>query len=264
MKWGPNLYSPSALIVGGGGEPSSTAEFPHMAALGYEDTENNETYWGCGGSLISLKFVLTAAHCLNSLHLGPVKYVRLGDLNLRTTDDEADPQDFLVSKTYKHPLYKRPVKYHDIALILLDRAAVITKYVQPACLNINLNTSNNHLVATGWGLLSFQGNAADHLQKLDLYQVNNNDCKKAYEVNRRVLSEGILEQYQICAGYRGRDTCQGDSGGPLQSRTNLRNYYIHGVTSFGKACLLTNSPGVYTRVANYIDWIESIVWPNAK
>ncbi|XP_017781179.1 PREDICTED: serine protease snake-like, partial [Nicrophorus vespilloides] len=124
-KWGPILYEPDK-ILGGGGEPSSTAEFPHMAALGYDDTEHNETYWGCGGSLISLKFVLTAAHCRNSIAFGPVKYVRLGDLNLKTTDDEADPQDFLVTKTYKHPLYKRPIKYHDIALIVIDRAAMIT------------------------------------------------------------------------------------------------------------------------------------------
>ncbi|XP_017783437.1 PREDICTED: serine protease snake-like [Nicrophorus vespilloides] len=235
-----------------------------MAALGYDDTQNNETYWGCGGSLISLKFVLTAAHCLNSVAFGPVKYVRLGDLNLKTTDDEADPQEFLVTKTYKHPLYKRPSKYHDIALIELDRAAVITEFVQPACLYINLNTSHSILIATGWGLLSFQGKTADHLQKLYLHHVNNSDCKKAYDVNHRVLSEGIHEQYQICAGYPRRDTCQGNFGGPLQSFNRFGSFNIHGVMSFGKACLLTNSPGVYTRVANYIDWIEPIVWPNTK
>ncbi|XP_017783436.1 PREDICTED: venom protease-like [Nicrophorus vespilloides] len=262
-KWGPNLYQPDR-ILGGDGDPTSSAEFPHMAALGFEDTENNDTYWGCGGSLISLKFVLTAAHCLYSIQFGPVKYVRLGDLNLRTTDDEADPQDFLVSKTYKHPLYKRPSKYHDIALIVLDRLAVITDFVLPACLNINMNTSNNRLITTGWGLVPFSGIEVDHLQKLNLHHVNNSDCKKAYDVNHRTLSEGIHEQYQICAGYQGKDICQGNSGGPLQSRTRLGNFYIHGVTSFGNACRLTKSSGVYTRVANYIDWIESIVWANTE
>ncbi|XP_017783434.1 PREDICTED: venom protease-like isoform X2 [Nicrophorus vespilloides] len=248
-KWGPILHLPPVRsIIGGSVQPSSTAEFPHMAALGYEDTEKNETYWGCGGSLISLKFVLTAAHCLHTMQFGPIKYVRLGDLNLRATNDDADPQDFLVSKTYGHPLYRSRVKYHDIALIELNRPAVIT----------------NSFTATGWGLLSFHGNAADHLQKSFLRYVNNTECRKSYDVNSRLLSEGVQEKYQICAGFETKDSCQGDSGGPLQSLTELGNYYIHGVTSFGKACLLTNSPVVYTRVANYIDWIEPIVWPNTK
>lgn len=56
---------------------------------------------------------------------------------------------------------------------------------------------------------------------------------------------------------------QGDSGGPLQTKLSLEplQYNVIGVTSFGKACGIANVPGVYTRVSNYIDWIESIVWP---
>lgn len=43
---------------------------------------------------------------------------------------------------------------------------------------------------------------------------------------------------------------------------NQRVYYIIGVTSFGKACGIAGSPGIYTKVYNYLSWIESIVWPN--
>lgn len=35
---------------------------------------------------------------------------------------------------------------------------------------------------------------------------------------------------------------------------------VHGVISFGNNCG-SGLPGVYTRIASYIDWIESIVWP---
>ncbi|KAJ8951770.1 hypothetical protein NQ314_007644 [Rhamnusium bicolor] len=59
----------------------------------------------------------------------------------------------------------------------------------------------------------------------------------------------------------------GDSGGPLQvinveRASSILVYNIVGITSFGKACGLSDSPGVYTRVFNYLSWIENIVWPS--
>lgn len=57
---------------------------------------------------------------------------------------------------------------------------------------------------------------------------------------------------------------QGDSGGPLQIQHPYVNcmYTVMGITSFAKQCGDLNAPGVYTRVYNYLDWIESIVWTN--
>lgn len=54
---------------------------------------------------------------------------------------------------------------------------------------------------------------------------------------------------------------QGDSGGPMQYPNDYDGQYrLVGVTSFGRGCG-TAMPGVYTRVAYYINWIENIVWP---
>lgn len=43
---------------------------------------------------------------------------------------------------------------------------------------------------------------------------------------------------------------------------NQRVFNIIGITSFGRACGIGGFPGVYTRVYNYLSWIEETVWPN--
>lgn len=47
------------------GVPARPKEFPHMAALGYQKSED-PILWQCGGTLISESFVMTAGHCLQS------------------------------------------------------------------------------------------------------------------------------------------------------------------------------------------------------
>lgn len=68
------------------------------------------------------------------------------------------------------------------------------------------------------------------------------------------------EGEEICAGEKdgGRDACQGDSGGPLfcRSVSNLSEWYLAGVVSHGEGCARADEPGVYTRVALFLDWIN--------
>lgn len=71
-----------------------------------------------------------------------------------------------------------------------------------------------------------------------------------------------IEGKQICAGFPegGADSCQGDSGGPFicQSVSNASEYYLAGIVSHGEGCARAHEPGVYSRVALFVDWIETM------
>lgn len=109
--------------------------------------------------------------------------------------------------------------------------------------------------------LFLDGDRSDELLKVSLNIYDNQLCSRGY-ANSRQLRKGIMAS-QLCVGNvgGGRDTCQGDSGGPLQitKQENHCVFYIIGITSFGQTCG-SPVPAIYTRVASYLDWIESIVW----
>ena len=48
----------------------------------------------------------------------------------------------------------------------------------------------------------------------------------------------------------------GDSGGPLLADRLGSGWSVVGVTSFGVECGRPDFPGVYTRVDQYLDWIQ--------
>lgn len=77
------------------------------------------------------------------------------------------------------------------------------------------------------------------------------------EANHPSLTHGLHDS-QLCA--LDSTTCQGDGGGPIftyHSESGVST--LVGVTSWGVGCG-PHLPSVYTRIASYVDWIESVVW----
>ena len=76
-KENPKCSGPHNLIS----RYSDINEFPHMVAIGYNsEKDNTSCVFLCSGSLISAKFVLTAARCLKITNQVP-RIVRLGKVN---------------------------------------------------------------------------------------------------------------------------------------------------------------------------------------
>ena len=61
----------------------------------------------------------------------------------------------------------------------------------------------------------------------------------------------------FCAGYldAAMDACSGDSGGPLVVHYRGTTFLL-GVVSWGEQCAAKGKYGVYTRLANFLSWID--------
>ncbi|KAJ8976561.1 hypothetical protein NQ317_014214 [Molorchus minor] len=250
-------YNSVPLIVGG--EPAEAGEFPFMAAVGFN---SNEQKWRCGGTLISDRYVITAAHCTFSRDAGKPTVVRLGDLDLTTRSDGSEHKDYKITNIIVHPAYEYPKKYNDIALLRTETKIQFTRFIRPACLYTKNEIPDVLATATGWGRTDYAAENSDRLRKVTLDIYDNNLCSKTYQ-KEKDLPNGVSSN-MLCAGEikGGRDTCQGDSGGPLliTKEGNRCKFYIIGVTSFGKSCGQENTPAVYTKISRYVDWIERTIW----
>ncbi|XP_068619542.1 venom serine protease Bi-VSP-like isoform X2 [Battus philenor] len=245
------------------GVDAKLGDFPWMALLGYRERRGSGVRWLCGGSLITSKHVLTAAHCIHG-HENDLYLVRLGELDLAREDEGATPVDVIIKTKIKHEEYNPKSFTNDIGVLVLERDVQFTNLIRPICIPLDSELRarsfvNYNPIIAGWGDTTYRGRPATHLQALQLPVVSNEQCAQAYVKYTVQVIDGRV----LCAGYKdgGKDACQGDSGGPLMqpiwdSKKFVTHFYQIGVVSYGKKCAEAGFPGVYTRVTVFVPWLE--------
>ncbi|XP_041434057.1 serine protease 27-like, partial [Xenopus laevis] len=239
----------SSRIVGGSN--ATDGEWPWQISSGFKGSHI------CGGSVISNRWILTAAHCFEN-SWSPSDYeVQLGAYQLfQTSPNEiiSSVERIIVNSEYVHPSNGA-----DIALLNLTSPITYTKYILPICLPSTSDSFNEGMECwvTGWGTTVYE--AKPHtLQEVMTPLISRASCNQMYHLDSQTsASIEISPSDQICAGFAAgqKDSCQGDSGGPLVCKLQGIWYQIR-IVSWGEGCADKNRPGVYTLVPAYQSWLS--------
>jgi len=247
-----NLLSPpinavSPRIVGGTATPITQTPWQVSVTAG-------RTL--CGGSLINVDWVVTAAHCVAGVDPTSIAvYSGVDQLSQRSSENRSSVTNVVI-----HPNWNGTIFLADIALLQLSAPVKLSDRVQLISLPSNVDPAiwpaqGVSAVVSGWGTTAFNETVSNQLNSATVSILAGpgiNLCGS--------YGSSFQANDDICAGASsgGVDTCQGDSGGPLVV-TEGGIPLLAGVTSVGNECGLPSFPGIYTRLTTYADWIRGIV-----
>ena len=229
---------PTPRIVGGA--ETVPGEYPFMVSL-----HLNGSHW-CGGSLIASDQVLTAAHCVESGAPASSYDAVIG----RHAQSSNIGESIRVEEITIHPSYNTFTLDSDLAILKLATRSNAPTIEVATSADAELFAPGTNATVIGWGRLTAGGTSPDRLQEVTVPIVSN------AVANAPGSYDGAVTHNMLAAGRTGRDSCQGDSGGPLLVDNGSGGLLQAGIVSWGIGCGDAGFPGIYTRVENFITFIN--------
>jgi secreted trypsin-like serine protease len=245
------------------GTSSQDGEYPWIASIAPLGSLPKQGHI-CGGVLIDANHVLTAAHCVyDYLETPDQLQVTIGRTKLSSSEGITVPSNGIII----HPDYSYESSINDIAIIRVENTG-LTNFISPVSQSeFDYWKGGNNSKILGWGYVDqYYPVRPDNLQEAEVPIIEDDACSTRIGID--FDSESMLCAGKLASSVSaedGVDACNGDSGGPLLVNTPS-GLKLAGLVSWGYACGSEKYWGVYTRVANYFDWLSSIpgIVPYAK
>ncbi|XP_055531351.1 collagenase-like [Wyeomyia smithii] len=235
-----------------GGDLATSGQFPYAVGL---ITRINILLSGqCSGSLLSTRYILTSAACVNNIQSAVAV---MGGLRI---NDSAEPGTIRMTVTefIVHTGYEEDGENFDVALVVLPSAISFSDNIQPVRLpnrrQVEGSFVGQQATFMGWGRFG-EGTANSADLRFGRSQVITNlACIISLPTNT-ILGEHICTAGMNDAGQG--SPCQGDSGAPLTVMgaegitTQIGVFSFHSILGCD-----SGRAAVYTRMSSYLDWIE--------
>jgi len=252
---------------------SSPGEFPWTCLL---LNQNNDFIGTCAiiptsssnNNRQGTRKVITAAHKLSVLGETDLLKVRVGEWDASGFNfpEEAEHEEYTVTRILKHPQFNKKRLTNDIALLFLDRNINLNHpYVNTACLpscgdqfDYRFSNGTGTLCwVAGWGKDEVDGSFQFLQKKVDLPLVPASECGVGLAKGLGRSSFSVEPVSEVCAGgVPGKDACSGDGGSPLVCKSESGRWTVVGLVTWGIGCA-SEIPGVYARVAGFTSWIDN-------
>ncbi|XP_048462133.1 hepatocyte growth factor-like protein [Rhincodon typus] len=209
---------------------------------------NREGKHFCGGTLVRRNWIISTKQCFSSCYAEFRGYEAwMGTMFKDPRADDPDKQAIPIRRAVCGP------KRSNLIMLELERPATLNSRVAVICLPPQgyIVPEGTNCEIAGWG--ETQGTGRDDvLNILAMPVISNKVCNRYYR--------GRLAETEICAGtvVRGSGACERDYGGPLACFTHSC-WVLEGVIIPGRGCGRPNHPGIFVRVAMYVDWIKKVM-----
>ncbi|KAF4533247.1 hypothetical protein B566_EDAN005163 [Ephemera danica] len=240
--------------------------WPWLAAI-YVNYASGASFY-CGGTLVTLRHVISAAHCTYNKDDDLIDQDITVILGMHKVDNFSAPaQTMHVKRIIRHPSYEHKLKEDaDIVILELANAAQQSYWVRPVCAwgSADTNLVGHTGMVVGWGMDEIGKTLQTSVPRSAQVPVVSRDtCRKTHDE----FKTGITEN-NFCAGNRdGRGPCNGDSGGGLfflePGPSGTQRWVLRGVVSFSlkdnsKRCDLSHYVA-YTDVTKLAPWLSRYI-----
>ncbi|XP_036911356.1 tissue-type plasminogen activator isoform X3 [Sturnira hondurensis] len=250
-----------------GGLFADITSHPWQAAIFVQNRRSPGERFFCGGMLISSCWVLSAAHCFQERY--PPHQLRVVLGRTYRLEPGKEEQKFEVEKYIVHKEFDADTYDNDIALLQLKSDSLQCARESDSVRTICLPEANLQLPE--WTECELSG-YGKHEASSPFYSERLKEAHVRLYPSSRCTSQSVFNKTitdnMLCAGDTRsggnqpnlHDACQGDSGGPLVCMTGNRMTLV-GIISWGVGCGQKDVPGVYTKVTNYLHWIQDNTRP---